>query len=82
MGVMEEIQRKKPSCRTREGNNCFASKQCGRGGICTSNPKYRCKRPRYDGFFDLIEETGLNMDMDIKEYGTDLDYGNTRAMLL
>ena len=82
MGVMEEIQRRKPSCRTQQGKNCRKHRQCGRGGICTSNPKHRCKRPRFDGFFDLIEETGPNMDLDIEDYGTDLDYGNTRAMLL
>ena len=75
LGVIEEIQRKKPSCRTQEGKNCRKHFQCGRRGICTSNPKHRCKRPRYDGFFDIIEETGPNMDMDIEEYGTDLDYG-------
>ena len=33
-------------------------------------------RPKYDGFLNMIEETGPNMEMDIKETNTDIDYGN------
>ena len=81
MGVIKEIQRRKPSCKTQFSRNCRRNSQCGRGGICTKNKKHRCKQPRFDSFLDLIEETGPNMEMDIDEYGTDLDYGNTRAIL-
>ena len=33
-------------------------------------------RPKYDGFLNMIEETGPNMEMDIIEANTDIDYGN------
>ena len=83
MAIIEKIQRKKPSCRTFQGINCRKNRHCGRGGICTIYKQQRCKRPRYDGLFEMIEEkTGPNMEMDIEEYGTDLDYGNTKVVTI
>ena len=68
MAVIEEIQRKKPSCRRFQGIYCRKNRHCGRGGICTIHKQQRCKQPRYDGLFEMIEETGRDLYITIGQW--------------
>ena len=66
----------KTSCSSCKNKPCRRSSQCGRGGTCTSYSKKKCKRSRNAAFFDLIEETGPDMEINMEETDIDLDYGN------
>ena len=92
LGVIEEMIKENERSKTKcwRKTKCSSSKcmnkkctkkgQCGKGGFCLRKKNHGrfCKKiSRYDDFFDLIEETGPNMEMDIEEYDTDLDYGST-----
>ena len=91
LGVTEQLERasrrtcKKPrdrcSSRRCHGKTCGGRnlhKQCGRGGACvTKDEELRfCKGIRPNNFFELIEEIGPDMEMDMEESNIDLDYGN------
>jgi hypothetical protein len=60
---------------------CRNSRQCGRKKKghyrkCLKK-RYKCPNPRYNGFFEMMEGTGANMEIDNMEFMSDLDYGIT-----
>ena len=80
MGTIERKSRKKckrwSSCSKCKNKRCNRNNQCGRRGICPRD-KRECQKGQYNNFFDMIEETRFDMEMDIEESNTDLGYGNT-----
>ena len=76
-GVLDEIVRRRPKCVhnkkcNRKKNNCGRAWTTGHFNKCRKYKNNKCRKRRYDGFIDMIEETVPDTEID-----TDLDYGST-----